>query len=187
MDDRSLKIAVLVAAHAIFLSAGALRILRGRRAHQLVARAPWWIEYYPPLVWLPFLLAYFQPFPIDLDTNVQVAGLILGIASSLFAAWAMWSLGRSYGIRTDIFDGHHLKTDGPYALVRHPMYLGIVLYYAGATLVLQSPLLLALSALVVAPYTAIRIAYEERALRTVFGDRYATYQRDVPPLLPFLR
>jgi protein-S-isoprenylcysteine O-methyltransferase Ste14 len=187
MDDRTLKIAVLVAAHAIFLSAGALRILRGQRGHQLVARAPWWIEYYPPLVWLPFLVAYVQPFPVDLHVNVQFAGLLLGAASALFAAWAMWSLGRSYGIRTDIFDGHRLKTDGPYALVRHPMYLGIVLYYVGATLVLQSPLLLALTALVIAPYTAIRIAYEERALRTVFGDRYATYQRDVPPLLPFVR
>ena len=187
MDDRTIKIAVLIAAHAIFLSAGALRILRGRRGHQLVAKAPWWIEYYPPLVWLPFLVAYFQPFSVDLHMNAQLAGLVLGTASALFAAWAMWSLGRSYGIRTDIFEGHQLKTNGPYALVRHPMYLGIVLYYIGATLVLQSPLLLALTALVIAPYTAIRIAYEERALRTVFGDRYAAYQREVPPLLPFLR
>jgi len=187
MDDRTIKIAVLIAAHAIFLSAGALRIIRGQRGHQLVAKAPWWIEYYPPLVWLPFLVAYFQPFPVDLDMSVQLAGLVLSAASALFAAWAMWSLGRSYGIRTDIFDGHVLKTDGPYALVRHPMYLGIVLYHVGATLVLQSPLLLALTALVIAPYTAIRIAYEERALRTAFGDRYATYQREVPPLLPFVR
>ena len=187
MDDRTLKIAVLVAAHAIFLSAAALRILRGQRGHQLVAQAPWWIQYYPPLVWLPFLVAYFQPFPIDLSPNVQLAGLALAIASSLFAAWAMWSLGRSYGIRMDIFDGHLLKTDGPYALVRHPMYLGIVLYHIGATLVLQSPLLLALTALVIVPFTAVRIAYEERVLRSAFGDRYASYQRDVPPLLPFLR
>ena len=187
MDDRTLKIAVLIAAHAIFLSAGALRIIRGQRGHQLVAKAPWWIEYYPPLVWLPFLIAYVQPFPVDLHQNLQLAGLGLGIVAAVFAAWAMWSLGRSYGIRTDIFDGHRLKTNGPYALVRHPMYLGILLYHVGATLVLQSPLLLALTALVIAPYTAIRIAYEERALRAVFGDQYATYQREVPPLLPFLR
>jgi protein-S-isoprenylcysteine O-methyltransferase Ste14 len=187
VDDRTLKIAVLLAAHAIFLSAAALRILRGQRGHQLVAQAPWWIQYYPPLVWLPFLVAYVQPLPIDLSENVQLAGLGLGIASALFAAWAMWSLGRSYGIRMDIFAGHRLKTDGPYAIVRHPMYLGIVLYYVGATLVLQSPLLLALTALLIVPFTAVRIAYEERVLRTAFGEHYATYQHDVPPLLPFLR
>jgi protein-S-isoprenylcysteine O-methyltransferase Ste14 len=176
-----------VAAHAIFLSAAALRILRGQRGHQLVAEAPWWIQYYPPLVWLPFLVAYFQPFPVDLSESVQLAGLGLGVLAALFAAWAMWSLGKSYGIRMDIFDGHRLKTDGPYALVRHPMYLGILLYYVGAALVLQSPLLLALTALVIAPFTAIRIAHEERALRTAFGDRYASYQKDVPPLMPFVK
>ena len=186
MDDRTLKIAVLIAAHAIFLSAAALRVLRGQRGHQIVSRGPWWIEYYPPLVWLPFLVAYFQPFPIDLHVNVQYAGLGIGIASALFAAWAMWALGRSYGIRTDIFDGHKLVTSGPYALVRHPMYLGIVVYHLGASLVLQSPLLFALTALIIAPYTSIRIAYEERPLLQAFGERYASYQRDVP-IVPLVR
>ena len=187
MDDRSLKIAVLLAAHAIFLSAAALRIIRGQRGHQVVAHGPWWLEYYPPLVWVPFLIAYFQPLAVDLHVNLQYAGLAVGIAASLFAAWAMWALGRSYGIRMDIFDGHRLVTGGPYALVRHPMYLGIVIYQLGASLVLQSPLLLALTALVIVPYTALRIANEERPLREVFGERYAAYQRDVPPLLPFVR
>ena len=187
MDDRTLKISILVAAHAIFLSAAALRILRGQRGHQIVSRAPWWIEFYPPIVWLPFLVAYFQPLPVDLHINVQYAGLALGVAAALFAAWAMWALGRSYGIRTDIFEGHRLVTSGPYALIRHPMYLGIVLYHLGATLVLQSPLLLAVTALFIVPYTAMRIVYEERPLLQAFGDRYASYQRDVPVLLPFVR
>jgi protein-S-isoprenylcysteine O-methyltransferase Ste14 len=186
MDDRALRIAVLLSAHIIFLSAGALRILRGQRAHLLVASAPWWVQYYPPLVWLPFLVAYFQPIPVDLDRTVQYSGLGLCIASALFAAWAMWSLGKSYGIRLDIFAGHLLKTDGPYAIVRHPMYLGIVLFNLGATLALESVLLLVLTALVVVPLTAVRIGYEERVLSEAFGDRWTSYQRAVPPLLPFV-
>ncbi len=185
MDDRSLRIAVLLAAHLIFLSAAALRILRGRRGHGLVAEAPWWIQYYPPIVWLPFVVAYIQPFAVDLDRGVRYAGLALAIASALFAAWSMWSLGRSYGIRMDIFEGHVLKTTGPYALVRHPMYLGILLYHAGATLVLESPLLLAATALFVVPYTAVRIAVEEKVLREWFGERYTRYAARVPALLPF--
>ena len=179
MDDRSLRIAVLLSAHLIFLSAGALRILRGQRAHLLVADAPWWIQYYPPLVWLPFVVAYVQPFAIDLDQGVRLAGLA-------FAAWAMWSLGRSYGIRMDVFEGHSLKTDGPYALVRHPMYLGIVLFHLGASLALESPLLLAATALIVAPFTAIRIGAEERVLRDAFGERYLRYAERVPALIPFV-
>jgi protein-S-isoprenylcysteine O-methyltransferase Ste14 len=185
MDDRSLRIAVLLSAHLIFLSAAALRIVRGQRSHQLVARSPWWIQYYPPLVWLPFLVAYFQPLPVDLARWIQFAGLAICVLSGAFAAWAMWSLGRSYGIRMDIFTGHRLVTSGAYRLVRHPMYLGIVAFHVGASLALESPLLLAVTVLYVVPFTAIRIAYEERVLLEAFGERYAAYRRDVPALLPF--
>ena len=185
MDDRSLRIAVLLSAHIIFLSAGALRILRGRRAHLLVADAPSWIQYYPPLGWLPFVVAYVQPLAVDLDQSLRLVGLAIAAASAVFAAWAMWSLGRSYGIRMDVFEGHSLKTDGPYALVRHPMYLGIVLFHLGASLALQSALLLAATALFIVPFTAIRIGAEEKVLREAFGERYVRYAERVPALLPF--
>ena len=151
MDDRSLRIAVLLSAHLIFLSAAALRVLRGQRGHLLVADAPWWLQYYPPLVWLPFIVAYAQPLAIDLDPTLRYVGLGIAIASAAFAAWAMWSLGRSYGIRMDVFEGHVLKTDGPYGIVRHPMYLGIVLFHIGASLAMESALLLAITALFVVP------------------------------------
>ncbi len=185
MDDRTLKIAVLVAAHAIFLSAGALRILRGQRGHQLTAQAPWWIQYYPPLVWLPFVVAYVQPLAIDLDGSLRVAGLAIAIAGAAFAAWAMWSLGKSYGIRMDVFEGHSLKADGPYRLVRHPMYLGIVFFHIGASLAMESALLLVITALFVVPFTAVRIAAEEKVLREAFGERYQRYAERVPALIPF--
>jgi protein-S-isoprenylcysteine O-methyltransferase Ste14 len=185
MDDRSLRVAVLLSAHLIFLSAAALRLLRGRRDHRLVAEAPWWIQYYPPLVWLPFVVAYVRPFAVDVPPAVQHAGFGVAVGAALFGAWAMWSLGTSYGIRMDIFAGHRLVTRGPYALVRHPMYLGIVLFHVGATLALESVLLLAATALAVVPYTVVRIRSEERVLREAFGDDYARYQRRVPPLLPF--
>ncbi|HYK98017.1 MAG TPA: isoprenylcysteine carboxylmethyltransferase family protein [Candidatus Acidoferrales bacterium] len=185
MDDRTLRIAVLLSAHLIFLSAAALRILRGQRGHQLIAESPWWVQYYPPLVWLPFLVAYVQPMPVDLDRNVQLAGLALCVASALFAAWAMWSLGPSYGIRMDIFEGHRLVTAGPYALVRHPMYLGIVLFHIGASLALESTLLLAATLLYVVPLTAIRIVAEDKVLAAAFGEAFASYRQRVPTLLPF--
>ena len=185
MDDRAVRVAVLLAGHIIFLSAGALRIIRGQRAHLLVTKAPWWIQYYPPLVWLPFLVAYVRPFAIDLDTSVQYAGLAIAIGAALFAAWAMWSLGRGYGIRVDIFAGADLKTDGPYAIVRHPMYLGIILFHIGASLALESPLLLAATLLIVVPYTAIRIGAEDRVLGEAFGERHARYTQRVGALVPF--
>src|SRR5206468_11999411 len=103
VDERALRIAVLLSAHVIFLSAAALRIIRGQRGHQLVASAPWAIQYYPPLVWLPFLVAYVQPFAVVLDRLVRYVALVVCIASALFAAWAMWAPARSYGVGLDIF------------------------------------------------------------------------------------
>ena len=185
MDDRALRIALILAGHVMWLSAAALRILRGRRGHWVRGEGPWWIEYYPPLVWLPLLgVVFLRPFPIELDPIVRYAGLALAWVAALFAAWAMWSLGRGYGIRTDIFEGHLLKTNGPYSLVRHPMYLGIVGFHVGASLALASAALLAATALIIVPYTVARLVAEERVLDRAFQGSFAAYARAVPPLLP---
>lgn len=193
MDDRSIRIAVLLSAHVIFLSAAALRIVRGQRGHLLRTEAPWWIQYYPPLVWLPFVLVYAQVAwlpalipKVDLAPGAQLAGLGLALGSALFAAWGMWTLGRSYGIRLDLFEGHTLKTDGAFALVRHPMYLGIVLFHLGAAVALESVPLLLLTALIVVPLTLARIAAEEAVLREGFGTRHVEYTRRVPALIPLV-
>ena len=187
VDDRTLRIGVLLAAHVIFLSAAALRIIRGQRRHLLRSRAAWWLQYYPPLVWIPFVVAYVLPLSIELAYGLQLAGVVLAVGSALFAAWAMWSLGRSYGIRMDLFEGHRLVTEGPYRVVRHPMYLGILSFHIGAIFALQSLLLLAATALYVVPFTAVRIVAEERVLLQGFGDAYGAFVRRVPALVPFAR
>jgi len=187
MDDRALRISVLLAAHVIFLSAGALRIVRGQRGHLLRSTDAWWLQYYPPLVWIPFVIAYFFPFAIDLPMPVRLGGLAIAIASAVFAAWAMWSLGKSYGIRMDLFEGHRLVTRGPYRLTRHPMYLGIVSFHVGATIAMESLSLLAITLLYVIPFTLMRIRAEDRVLATGFGDDYRTFAGRVPALVPFTR
>jgi protein-S-isoprenylcysteine O-methyltransferase Ste14 len=187
MDDRALRIGVLLAGHIIFLSAGALRILRGQRKHLLRSQGPWFLQYYPPLVWLPFLVAYFFPLPVDLPTSVRLAGLAIAIASAVFAAWAMWSLGRSYGIRMDLFEGHRLVTGGPYRLTRHPMYLGIVSFHVGATMAMESLALLVFTLIYVIPFTAVRIAAEDRVLAEGFGEEFRAFAGRVPALVPLPR
>ncbi len=191
MDDRTIRIAVLLSAHIIFLSAGALRLVRGQRGHLLRTEAPWWIQYYPPVVWLPFVFAYAQAAwlpalipSLNLPASMQVAGFVFALSSALFAAWGMWTLGRSYGIRLDLFEGHVLKTDGAFGLVRHPMYLGIVAFHLGAALALESVPLLVLTALVVVPLTLARIGAEDRVLREAFGTLHGEYARRVPALMP---
>jgi protein-S-isoprenylcysteine O-methyltransferase Ste14 len=187
MDDRALRIGVLLAAHIIFLSAGALRILRGERKHLLRSKSPWFLQYYPPLVWVPFVVAYFFALPIDLPMTVRLVGLAIAIASAVFAAWAMWSLGKSYGIRMDLFDGHRLVTGGPYRFTRHPMYLGIVTFHVGATMAMESIALFVITLAYVIPFTALRIRAEDSVLAVGFGDEFRVFARRVPALVPFTR
>jgi protein-S-isoprenylcysteine O-methyltransferase Ste14 len=187
VDDRALRISVLLSAHIIFLSAGALRILRGARNHLVRSQGPWYLQYYPPLVWIPFVVAYFFPLAIDLAVPLRLAGLAIAVASAVFAAWAMWSLGQSYGIRMDLFEGHRLVTEGPYRLTRHPMYLGIVSFHVGATIAMASLALLVITLVYVIPFTAMRIRAEDRVLAAAFGDDFRTFVGSVPALVPFMR
>jgi protein-S-isoprenylcysteine O-methyltransferase Ste14 len=187
VDDRTLRISVLLAAHVMFLSAGALRILRGQRKHRLRSEGNWFLQYYPPLVWLPFVFAYFYPVPVDLPMPVRLAGLGIAIASALFAAWGMWSLGKSYAIRMDLFEGHRLVTTGPYRITRHPMYFGIISFHVGATMAMESLALLVITVVYVIPFTLMRLRAEDGVLAAGFGDEFRAFAGRVPALVPFTR
>jgi protein-S-isoprenylcysteine O-methyltransferase Ste14 len=133
------------------------------------------------------VVAYFFPVAIDLPMALRLAGLSIAVASALFAAWAMWSLGKSYGIRMDLFEGHRLVTEGPYRITRHPMYLGIVSFHVGATLAMESLGLLVITLLYVIPFTAIRVRAEDAVLAERFGDEFRAFAGRVPALVPFTR
>jgi len=121
VDDRTLRIAVILIGHVIFLSAGALRLIHGGRDRWIRADAPWWIGYATTLIWIPLVVAtLIYRAPLAIADELHVLGIGIALLGALFAAWGMWSLGRGYGIRLELFAGHQLKTDGPYAVVRHP-------------------------------------------------------------------
>ncbi len=80
-------------------------------------------------------------------------------------------------------DGKRLVTDGPYAVVRHPQYTGLMLGILGA--LVQWPTLLTLLMAPVLVFTYYRLARrEERELEKRFGDEYAAYRAQTPMLVP---
>ncbi len=74
-----------------------------------------------------------------------------------------------------------LATGGMNALVRHPLYLGLLLVLWGGA---GSPFALA-TAVCASVYILIGIRFEERKLLRLYGDRYAAYRARVPMLLPW--
>jgi protein-S-isoprenylcysteine O-methyltransferase Ste14 len=110
-----------------------------------------------------------------------LAAVVLGVA---FALWAIATLGRHYDVELEIHSDHELVRDGPYRVVRHPLYAGLGLHFAGACLATGNLALIAGTVLVTYPALVYRAWVEERLLRERFGAAYDEYARRVGMLVP---
>lgn len=112
---------------------------------------------------------------------VGIALSVLGVAFSL---WAIVTLGRHYDLVLEVHQDHELVRRGPYALVRHPVYTGLALHFAGVCLATGNLLLIAGTLLVSFPAFYLRARAEEALLRERFGAEYEKYAQEVPMLVP---
>jgi protein-S-isoprenylcysteine O-methyltransferase Ste14 len=117
--------------------------------------------------------------PRELSSALYLASLLLVIAGTGFAICAVLVLGRSISL---LPEARRLVTRGPYALVRHPLYLGEIVALAGVALQYLSAGALLLLGLVWA-FQLQRMKYEELVLFQIFpeyGDYVARTARLVP-------
>ena len=113
------------------------------------------------------------------------SGLIVCAAGVAFALWARRTLGRNWSGNPTIKEGHELVTRGPYRLVRHPIYTGMLLAAAGTALghgKVQDLMLLLVALAVI----WLKARLEERLMLRQFPDEYASYRRRTKALIPFL-
>ena len=131
-----------------------------------------------PLPWL-----YRQLWPSGLwsfwiGAAVTVAGL-------LFAVWARRHLASNWSSSVTIKQGHELITTGPYAVVRHPIYTGILTGFLGTAIAL-SQVRGFIGLVVVFVMFWAKLRKEEEWMRSQFGETYATYVRQTAALVPYL-
>ena len=118
---------------------------------------------------------------------VEGPGLVLLIASTIFTLWARFSLGTMWSLSPNALRDHHqLRTDGPYAVTRHPIYTGLLGMLLGTTLLNGVGVLISVPVVGVAAF-AVRVSIEERLLSQSFPDEYGRYRERVPQLIPGLR
>jgi len=118
---------------------------------------------------------------------LPVAGLGLLLAAVGFglAVWARINLGEFWSGRAEVKEGHRLIRHGAFAIVRHPIYVGIGLMLTGTFLVTGSPGWLGWM-LVTLLYYAWRIGVEEQLMREQFGQQWLDYEVRVGRVLPRL-
>jgi protein-S-isoprenylcysteine O-methyltransferase Ste14 len=116
---------------------------------------------------------------------VRVLGLAVLVASTLFTLWARFSLGTMWSNAPKVKGDHQLRTHGPYAVTRHPIYTGLLGMLLGATLLsgIGQWIVLFPAALIV---FEVRIRMEERLMVATFPEEYPRYRRQVPQLIPGL-
>jgi len=119
------------------------------------------------------------------STGMGYLGLLLTLVGAAFALWARVSLGRDWSSAIEIKQDHVLAQRGPYAVVRHPIYTGLLLAMAGTAIAIGT--LRGLAAVGLALIAFLRRAQvEETFLMQQFGARYAEYKREVKKIIPLV-
>jgi protein-S-isoprenylcysteine O-methyltransferase Ste14 len=112
-------------------------------------------------------------------------GTLLTAAGLLFASWARRHIGRNWSATVTLKADHELVTTGPYALVRHPIYTGLLLAFTGSALA-RDRWSGAMAIVIVLLSLWRKLRLEERWMRERFGSKYETYARRVKALVPFV-
>jgi len=153
----------------------------------------WWFYLASSLFF--FGIAYWGWKPLRLTvasamkTMMLIVGALLYFPGMLFLLWARLTLGKNYFVSTgfgaQLFKGHQLITSGPYTIVRHPMYVGLILAALGSLMIYTTWTTVYFACF--APLTLVRARREEAALSAEFGEQWQEYCKKVPMFLPRLR
>jgi protein-S-isoprenylcysteine O-methyltransferase len=118
--------------------------------------------------------------------------LLLGAATCLIVAgivlrwYSIYYLGRFFCPQVVITTDHQLIDSGPYRLVRHPCYTGVMMCVLGFGLSMQNLGSLLILAVSLSCVLLRRMQVEEEALVKAFGQKYLDYMKRTKRLIPFV-
>jgi protein-S-isoprenylcysteine O-methyltransferase Ste14 len=130
------------------------------------------------------------PYPLNVRiiphlNVVACAGVVLCISGLAFSIWARVTLGRNWSGMVTLKEEHELIERGPYRLVRHPIYTGLISMFL-ATVIVLGHVSGIVGALLLFVSFWIKLSDEERLMLQHFPDQYAAYQQRVKRIIPFI-
>lgn len=183
MSDAAAHAAVrvlLLAAVAVV----AVRSAFGVRGARSVAPTGW--QHIWPLYVVDYVLLWRHPVVLEMPAwydAARVAGLAGMVAGIAVVGWAYAAMGGYWSDTISVREDHRVVSNGPFALVRHPVYAGYLLGVIGGAIALADPVV-ALAALASVPVIRGRALAEERFLELRLGDAYREYRRRVRMFVP---
>jgi protein-S-isoprenylcysteine O-methyltransferase Ste14 len=116
---------------------------------------------------------------------IGVTGLLLVIVGITFSIWARLQLGGNWSASVTVKQGHTLIRRGPYTIVRHPIYAGLLISVFGVALIVgEIRGLLGVGVLFLSFWLKSRV--EEQFMLEQFGADYRSYQQRVKALIPYV-
>lgn len=115
---------------------------------------------------------------------IGLAGAVLCALGVGLAIWARAHIGRNWGMPMSRKEDPELVTSGPYGLVRHPIYAGMIVAMLGSTIGLS--LFWVLPLVLFGGYFVYSARREERLMTEQFPEQYPAYKAHTKMLLPFL-
>ena len=181
MRPVELVFAVGWAAFWLYWILAALSTKRGRTSWR---REVWVRAVLVALAILLVRLGVLRGHRVNTDPWLAGIGLALFVLGLGFAVWARVHIGRNWGTPMTQKDEPELVTSGPYRLVRHPIYSGILVAGVGTALALSWLWLTAVA--LAGIYFIYSATVEERYLTEQFPQSYPQYKRSTKMLVPFV-
>jgi len=113
-------------------------------------------------------------------------GIFLMFLGILVRQWAIAVLGRFFSLTVRVAEDHRVVEKGPYRVVRHPSYTGVLITFIALGLAVQSWGALLVLLGVFSLSFGYRMRVEENALLSELGEDYASYMKRTKRLIPYL-
>src|SRR5580704_19103360 len=121
---------------------------------------------------------------VPAGSTATAVGYGLLLAGMLFAGWARLFLGGNWSSNVTLKQDHTLVRSGPYRIVRHPIYTGLLVAMLG-TAIAVGELRCFLGVALAAVAWKMKSITEEALMVQQFGDQYTRYRMEVKALVPY--
>jgi protein-S-isoprenylcysteine O-methyltransferase Ste14 len=129
--------------------------------------------------------AWIETFSFPLPDWLRWAGFALGMISVAFWTWTQIHLDTQWSAQLQLTENHHLVTTGPYAYIRHPLYVAMFGWCISLPLLTANWIFLVICVLAIVAIMW-RVPKEEQMMVEAFGDEYTVYMEHTGRFYPKL-
>jgi protein-S-isoprenylcysteine O-methyltransferase Ste14 len=176
---------ISVAAFAVGEFSQAVKRRHDARRADLLGEIVFRVIFFAGVLMLPLAQAL-TPNSVFEGVEVFVLGTVVGWLGLLLRWWSFATLGRYFTTVVKTSADQAVITRGPYRVLRHPSYTGLLAAFVGAGLMLGNWVGMAASCLLILVGLIYRLVREERAMIDAFGEAYLDFAKGRARLVPYV-